>query len=88
MRFRQRRCTIWYMPKKARLSEILRKELIRREQVESTAEISRQTGIPRPSLIRFRNRERTLRLDTAEVLAEYLGLELKQVESNDGDHID
>ncbi len=38
--------------------------------------IAKDTGIPDPSLWRFVQGETSLRLDKADVLADYLGLEL------------
>ncbi len=38
--------------------------------------IAKDTGIPATSLMRFMRGETSLRLDKADVLAEYLGLEL------------
>lgn len=63
------------MPKKKTLSEVLREELAACKL--SYAEISRRTGIPRQSMMWFVDGTRkTLRLDTAEVLAEFFDLEL------------
>ena len=43
----------------------------------SFREIERETGIVRQSLMPFARGEQTLRLDKADLLAEYFGLELK-----------
>ena len=40
--------------------------------------IAKDTGIPATSLMRFMRGDTSLRLDKADVLAEYLGLELTQ----------
>ena len=45
---------------------------------ESLREISRGTGIAVMSLSRFKRGERSMRLDKADKLAEYFGLELKE----------
>ena len=39
-------------------------------------ELERQTGIKRQSLMKFAQEETSLRLDKADALAEYFGLEL------------
>ena len=38
--------------------------------------IAKETGVPAPTLSRFLNGERDIRLETAATLATYLGLEL------------
>jgi transcriptional regulator with XRE-family HTH domain len=43
--------------------------------------IAKDTGITEPSLCRFMQGVASLRLDKADVLAEYLGLELTQREA-------
>ena len=42
----------------------------------SFLELERQTGIKRQSLMKFAQEETSLRLDKADALAEYFGLEL------------
>ena len=41
-------------------------------------QIEQQTGVQRASICRFIKGERTLRLDTAAVLADFFGLELRK----------
>lgn len=65
------------MPKKRRKSPIT--DLLREAIVESKISLKRlaaETGIVRGSLIRFRRGETSLRLDIADKLADYFGLEL------------
>jgi len=40
--------------------------------------ISRDTGVPATSIMRFARGETSLRLDNADVLADYFGLQLTQ----------
>ncbi len=42
----------------------------------SYLEIERATGVTRASILRFKRGERSLRLDKADVLASYLGVEV------------
>ena len=69
-------CIRKYMPEKPKVSEVLRRELKAAEKATSMYRIAQDTGLARPSLIRFRDKTLSLRLDKADVLAEYLGLEL------------
>lgn len=39
--------------------------------------LARETGIPHPSIIRFRRGDQTIHLDAADKIAAYFGLELK-----------
>ena len=39
--------------------------------------LARETGVPHPSIIRFRRGEQSLRLDHADAIAEFFNLELK-----------
>ena len=41
-------------------------------------ELERQTGIKRQSLMKFAREETSLRLDKADTLAEYFGLEIRK----------
>ncbi|HPD15691.1 MAG TPA: helix-turn-helix transcriptional regulator [Planctomycetota bacterium] len=59
----------------ATLSDVIRdalREAIRSQSIRSVADA---TGVPHPSLIRFLRREQSLRLDKADKLAAYLGIE-------------
>jgi hypothetical protein len=49
------------------------------ESGETFRSIERETGIVRQSLMPFARGEQTLRLDKADLLAEYFGLELRPV---------
>jgi transcriptional regulator with XRE-family HTH domain len=57
-----------------------------REAIRATGlpllQLAEATGVQRASLSRFLRGERTLRLDMAERVAEYLGLELKPARRN------
>jgi plasmid maintenance system antidote protein VapI len=44
----------------------------------SHSEIERATGVNRSSIVRFAARQRTIRLDVADRLAKYFGLEMTQ----------
>ena len=57
-------------------------EVLRRAIVESRLPLltlSKASGVARASLIRFVRGERSLRLDRADRLAAYLGLELRPI---------
>ena len=56
------------------MSDVLRKTM--EESGLSLYQIAKDTGIVSQSLLRFKRGETSLRLDKADVLAEYLGLEL------------
>lgn len=56
------------------LTEALRDAL--REDPTSYAEVSRQTGLARPSLMHFAKGNRSLRLDLADKLAAYYGVQI------------
>lgn len=57
------------------LSDVLREAIF--DSGMTLSEIQRQTGVQRESMRRFLDRERSLRLDKAEILADYFGLELR-----------
>jgi len=56
------------------ITEILRQALI--EYPGSCYDVELATGINRASMTRFIKRQRTLRLDTADVLCAFLGIEV------------
>ncbi len=58
------------------MSEVLRQAIIDSSMPLLT--LSKEAGVARGSLIRFVRGERSLRLDCADKLAEYFGMELKQ----------
>lgn len=60
--------------KKSTMTEMLRAAI--RDSGLSAYRISKDTGLVVTSIIRFVEGETSLRLDKADVLAEYLGLEL------------
>ena len=63
------------------LSETLRKKVMTDfENGESFRAIERDTGVLRQSLMKFVRGETSLRLDVADKLAAYYGLELKPVD--------
>lgn len=69
------------MPNHKTISDILRTALNDAvNRGSSFREIERETGIVRQSLMPFARGEQTLRLDKADLLAEYFGLELKSAE--------
>lgn len=57
------------------LTDVLRK-VINDSEITSK-ELSRETGVPRPSIVRFRRGDQSLRLDHADKIAAYFKLELK-----------
>jgi plasmid maintenance system antidote protein VapI len=63
------------------ISETLRKKVMTDfENGESFRAIERDTGVLRQSLMKFVRGETSLRLDVADKLAAYYGLELKPVD--------
>lgn len=69
----------YLMPKQTTMTDVLRKAL--NDAVNdgsSFREIERATGIVRQSLMPFARGEQSLRLDKADLLATYLGFELKR----------
>jgi plasmid maintenance system antidote protein VapI len=58
------------------ISDILRRTII--ESAVSYLELQRSTRVSRASIMRFVRGERTLRLDMADRLAAYFGLELTE----------
>ncbi len=57
------------------LTEVLREAL---NNAESVRAVARATGLEQASLVRFRTGQRTLRLDKADILAAYFGIEYRQ----------
>ena len=65
------------------MSETLRKKVMTDfENGESFRAIERDTGVLRQSLMKFVRGETSLRLDVADKLAAYYGLELKPAEQS------
>jgi plasmid maintenance system antidote protein VapI len=65
----------------ARQSEAAISDLLRRTIVESGVSynaLQRETGVTRASIMRFVRGSQSLRLDMADRLAEYFGLELRK----------
>jgi len=58
------------------ISDLLRDAL--RETTETIRGVSRATGVPHTSLIRFLRGELRLRLDMAERLVEHFGIEVRR----------
>ena len=56
------------------MTELLRRALW---EVESLREVERQTGVKRPAMALFRQGKQSLRLDKADTLAEYFGIECR-----------
>lgn len=63
---------------KGTMTELLRQALL--ECDESYRAIERATGIKNPSLVRFARGDQSLRLDLADKLAEYFGIECERRE--------
>jgi len=66
---------------KLTMSELLRQEL---RDADSLYGVAKATGVHKASLIRFLRGETSLRLDIADALAEYFGLELKPTRRRKG----
>ncbi len=67
------------MPRKKkpiRMSDVLRTAIA--ESGHTRYRIALETGVPQTSLMRFMRGETSLRLDKADAVAEFLGLELVQ----------
>ncbi len=62
------------VPSKSPITDALRKA-INDSGIASKA-LARETGVKRPSIVRFRRGEQSLRLDLADRIATYFGLEL------------
>jgi len=56
------------------MTELLREAL---KRADSFRAVERATGVKRQSLMKFARREQSLRLDKADILAEYFGIEMK-----------
>ena len=73
----QNTCNIAYMPKKRKsyrsMTEALRAEIAESEL--SFKALERETGVLRQSLMKFARGEQSLRLDMADKLAAYFGIE-------------
>ena len=57
------------------MTELLRQAL---NQAESFKGVERDTGVFRQALIKFARGEQSLRLDKADILAEYFGIEVRR----------
>lgn len=64
-------CDTYHMAYKA-LTDLLREKL---NEVENLNDVSRDTGLIYASLMRFRRGDQSLRLDMADLLCEYFGIE-------------
>ncbi len=65
----------YYMARKPTMTELLRAAL---NQAESFNSVERNTGVTRQSLMKFARGEQSLRLDKADILAEYFGIEVRR----------
>ena len=63
------------MARKPTMTELLQKAL---NKAKSFKAIERDTGVLRQSLMKFARGEQSLRLDKADVLAEYFGIEVRR----------
>ena len=57
------------------MTELLRQAL---NQTKSFKAIERDTGVLRQSLMKFARGEQSLRLDKADILAEYFGIDVRR----------
>lgn len=62
-------------PPKGSMTALLRQAIV--DSDKPMLVIAKETGLDRASLTRFRDGERSLRLDKADILAAYFGLETK-----------
>ena len=60
------------------MTELLRQALT---EAKSVRAVAREAGIQQASLVRFLNGEQSLRLDKADVLAKYFGIQSRRVKS-------
>ena len=67
------------MPKKSPITDALRRAI--EESGITSKALERETGLKRPSIVRFRRGDQSLRLDLADKLAEFFGLELVPIKS-------
>lgn len=58
------------------MTELLKEAL---SEAESLRAVERATGVKNPSMVRFLQGKQSLRLDMADRLAEYLGIESRRV---------
>jgi hypothetical protein len=63
--------------RKPNMTEALRKAA--KDSGQTTCALAKGSGLDRAAVVRFLNRDRGLTLDSAGLLAEYLGLELRPV---------
>jgi len=70
-----RRETLVTGDSKPTLSDVIREALREATKSQSIRAVARATGVPHPSLIRFLRGDQSLRLDMADRLAAYLGVE-------------
>ena len=77
-------CNTYYMRARRRKRESITSALRRaiNESDLSFQQIERDTGVLRQSLMKFARGEQSLRLDIADTLAEYFGLEIVQRKDN------
>jgi transcriptional regulator with XRE-family HTH domain len=77
-------CNTYYMRARRRQRESITSALRRaiNESDLSFQQIERDTGVLRQSLMKFARGEQSLRLDIADTLAEYFGLEIVQRKDN------
>ena len=54
------------------------------ESGQSLRQIARESGLQHPPLLRFLRGEQSLRLDKAEMLADYLGIECRRTGKRKG----
>jgi plasmid maintenance system antidote protein VapI len=64
------------------MTELLREHL---QDADSIRAVARATGLDHASLVRFTNGQRSLRLDKADALAAYFGIESQSNPSRKGD---
>ena len=78
---RKRMCDNTRMEEELTLTDMLREHL---RKAPSLRRISKETGVIRDSLQRFRDERQSLRLDHADKLAAYFGIQFKQTKRKGG----
>ena len=68
-------CNLYYVARRKTMTELLRQAL---SEAESLSAVERATGVKRQSMMRFLRGEQSLRLDMADRLAAYLGIDVRR----------
>jgi len=82
-------CNIYYMPPRQKTYDTMTEAILESmaESELSFKSIERETGVLRQSLMKFAAGEQTIRLDAADKLAAFFGLEITRRKANDGKRV-